>query len=105
VYRALAFLVGEGLVHRIERLNAFIAAGNQRTGPGPAHVAGGNQFLICDRCGHTAQLHDPVVVEALAGIAQRFGFVARAATIEMQGICAACSVAGTPGGGTARPSG
>jgi Fur family zinc uptake transcriptional regulator len=105
VYRALAFLVEEGLVHRIERLNAFIAAGNQRARPSLVPVAGGNQFLICDRCGHTAQLHDPLVVAALAGVMERFGFVAHDATIELQGTCAACSVAATPGGSTASPPG
>jgi len=101
VYRALAFLLEEGLVHRIERLNAFIAAGEQRAAPGTVQVAGKVQFLICDRCGHTAQLHDATVVDALAQVMDRLGFVARDATIELQGVCATCSVADIPGGSAA----
>jgi Fur family zinc uptake transcriptional regulator len=92
VYRALAFLLDEGLVHRIERLNAFIAAGEQWATP---RAAGKVQFLICDRCGHTAQLHDPTVVDALSLVMDRLGFVARDATIEVQGVCATCCIADT----------
>jgi Fur family zinc uptake transcriptional regulator len=105
VYRTLAFLVEEGLAHRIERLNAYIAAGQQQAHPGSAPVAGSHQFLICDRCGHTTQLQDHLVAAALAGVMQRLGFVAHDATIELQGTCAACSVAATPGGSTASPPG
>jgi Fur family zinc uptake transcriptional regulator len=105
VYRALAFLVEEGFAHRIERLNAYIAAGKQQAHPGAAPVAGSHQFLICDRCGHTTQLQDPLVAAALASVMQRLGFVGHVATIELQGLCAACAAAGMPGGTLARPPG
>ena len=98
VYRALACLLEEGLVHRIERLNAFITAAEQPAPPGTVQVAGKVQFLICDRCGNTARLHDATVVAALAQVMGRLGFVARDATIELQGVCATCSVADIPGG-------
>ena len=105
LYRALAFLLEEGLVHRIERLNAFITAAEQPAPPGTVQVAGKVQFLICDRCGNTARLHDATVVDALAQVMGRLGFVARDATIELQGVCATCSVADIPGGRAARPAG
>jgi Fur family zinc uptake transcriptional regulator len=44
VYRALRFLIGVGLAHRVESLNAFIAC----RFPGEAHLAG---FHVCVRCG------------------------------------------------------
>src|SRR5262249_61727897 len=45
VYRALEFLIGLGLVHRIASRNAFLACvNNHRTG---ALVT----FLICESCG------------------------------------------------------
>jgi Fur family transcriptional regulator, zinc uptake regulator len=47
VYRALEFLLENGLVHRIERLNAYTAC----VGPGHQHA---HQFLICRRCGTAA---------------------------------------------------
>ena len=40
VYRALEFLLGEGLVHKIESLNAYVGCGE------PGHADAG-QFLIC----------------------------------------------------------
>ena len=48
VYRALNFLLDNGLVHRIESLNAFIACA------GVDHDHEG-QFLICSDCGRTAR--------------------------------------------------
>jgi Fur family zinc uptake transcriptional regulator len=44
VYRALRLLIGTGLAHRIESLNAFIAC----RFPGETHLAG---FHVCERCG------------------------------------------------------
>src|SRR4051794_6447763 len=49
VYRALEFLRAQGLVHRIESLNAYL--GCER--PGEAH---GGQFLLCSGCGAAAEL-------------------------------------------------
>ncbi len=52
VYRALDFLLEHGLVHKVERLNAFI--GCAEAGHGQAHDHGHpHQFLICRRCGTT----------------------------------------------------
>jgi Fur family zinc uptake transcriptional regulator len=44
VYRALKVLIGAGLTHRIESLNAFVAC----RFPGERHLAG---FLVCEGCG------------------------------------------------------
>ena len=49
VYRALEFLCREGLVHKIESLNAYVGCG----APGHASAA---QFLICRACGTAAEI-------------------------------------------------
>ena len=54
VYRALNFLQGKGLVHRIESLNAFVAC----THSDHAHEG---QFLICSDCGKSEELADESV--------------------------------------------
>src|SRR6201996_9536318 len=45
VYRALDFLRENGLVHRIESRNAFVACVHHHSGGDPV------VFLICERCG------------------------------------------------------
>ena len=50
VYRALEFLIEQGLVHRIESQNAYVACAC------PEH-AHGFQLLICRQCGYVEELH------------------------------------------------
>ena len=45
IYRALDFLRDNGLVHRIESRNAFVACVHNHAGADPV------VFLICERCG------------------------------------------------------
>lgn len=90
VYRALDFLQEQGLVHRLERLNAFLpcmqALHEHDAGHDHAH-----QFLICKRCGTAAELTDPAVAEALSQAAARLGFAPSRATVEVEGVCARCA--------------
>ena len=83
VYRALDFLSREGLVHRIDRLNAYVGC----SAPQAAHQA---YFLICSTCGDAAEFHDPGLAAAISGCAQRSGFELAAATVELAGLCARC---------------
>jgi Fur family zinc uptake transcriptional regulator len=92
VYRALDFLLEHGLIHKVERLNAFI--GCAETGHGHAHGHDHpHQFLICRRCGATAEIADAAVTEAIDSAARRAGFVLHHATVEIEGTCARCAVA------------
>src|SRR5437899_9143361 len=50
VYRALDFLMANGLVHRIESRNAFLACAHDHEAT--ATVA----FLICERCGSVGEI-------------------------------------------------
>jgi len=83
VYRALDFLLAQGLVHRIESLNAFVGCVH----PDGSH---GGQFLICDDCGAAAEVHDPRVDAAVARRAEELGFTVARKTIEVRGLCPAC---------------
>jgi Fur family zinc uptake transcriptional regulator len=83
VYRALEFLLAHGLVHRIERLNAFVGCSH----PGAPHAG---QFLLCTRCGTAAELDDPAVDQSVAAAAARLGFSVARQTVEVEGLCPAC---------------
>lgn len=84
VYRALDFLMQQGLIHRVERLNAFIGCDE---GASHTHAA---QFLICRTCGAVEELDDRAVAAAVGLAAAARGFTPSRATIEIEGTCAAC---------------
>ncbi len=87
VYRALEFLLAQGLIHRIESLNAYVGCMNPEGHPEGAH---GGQFLICSDCGAAAEVHDPRVDAAVARRAEELGFAVRRKTIEVEGVCPPC---------------
>jgi Fur family zinc uptake transcriptional regulator len=90
VYRALDFLLEHGLIHKVERLNAFIGC----TDAGHAHDhAHPHQFLICRSCGATAEIADHAVSHAIESAAARAGFALAQATVEIEGTCARCAAA------------
>ncbi|GAN53179.1 regulator protein [Tanticharoenia sakaeratensis NBRC 103193] len=90
VYRALDFLADQGLIHRIERLAAFVGCGHMLECDHGGHCGHRAQFLICKRCGATQELEDRRIGEALSDAAARAGFAVEQSTIEIEGICAAC---------------
>ena len=85
VYRALDFLMQQGLIHRVERLNAFIGCDE---GASHTHAA---QFLICNTCGGVDEVDNPAVANAVGLAAAAKGFTPAHATIEIEGTCAACA--------------
>ena len=89
VYRALEFLQEQGLVHKIERLAAFVGCLDDHA-PGHAHSA---QFLICRTCGQVTEIEDAALSAALSDAAARAGFAVTRATVEAEGLCAACVAA------------
>ena len=84
-YRALDFLVEQGLAHRVRRLNAFAACMH----PGEEHDAA---FLICRGCDAVAEVPAARVRAALEAAAAPVGFRVERAGIEALGLCPACSV-------------
>lgn len=82
-YRALDFLVEQGLAHRIQRLNAFIACMHAGESHAPA-------FLICQTCETVAEAPVAPVRAALDTAAADLGFAVDRVTIEALGLCPAC---------------
>ena len=82
-YRALEFLVEQGLAHRIQRLNAFTACVH----PGEDHAPA---FLICRTCHTVAEAEASAARAALDSEATRAGFQVERTTIEALGLCPAC---------------
>jgi Fur family transcriptional regulator, zinc uptake regulator len=90
IYRALDFLLEQGLIHKVERLAAFVgcvhAAAHDEHEHGHAV-----QFLICQRCGVVQELSDPAIGRAMAEAARNAGFTLLGSTVEADGVCAACA--------------
>lgn len=84
VYRALDFLTGIGFVHRVEKLNAYVAC----SAPGAGHAP---VFMICRACNAVAESADAPGRRALDAAAQEAGFTIERAVIEAEGLCPACS--------------
>lgn len=83
VYRALDFLVEQGLAHKIDSMNAFVAcyaAGKPHRGI----------FLICEKCLDVQEVTDKPAADALSKAAAQTGFRANRAVIELHGLCKNC---------------
>ena len=83
VYRALEFLIGLGLLHRIESMNADVGC----THPAERHSG---QFLICSRCRASVELDDREIDHAVRRGAEQMGFQAQHQMVEITGLCPDC---------------
>lgn len=84
VYRALEFLIEQGLIHRIESLNAFIGCTRSEY----EHEL---LLLICERCQEVEERPAKVVMAALAAEVAEAGFIAHRQAVEVLGVCARCA--------------
>jgi Fur family zinc uptake transcriptional regulator len=84
VYRALDFLREQGLVHRIESRNAFIACIHQHD------AAEAVVFLLCEQCGAVGEAGSNALAGAVQAAARAAGFVPKTPVIEIPGVCAHC---------------
>ena len=82
-YRALDFLVINGLAHKIERLNAFIACVH----PSHSHTPA---FMICRLCDAVAEAQSSPARGALGDAARATGFRIERTVVEASGVCPAC---------------
>jgi Fur family transcriptional regulator, zinc uptake regulator len=85
VYRALNRLMRDGLAHRVESKNAYVACSN------PQHRHDTPIFAICCDCGHIDEMHEGEFVQSLTKKVSKGGFAVGRATIEIQGLCASCA--------------
>ncbi|HEY1153304.1 MAG TPA: Fur family transcriptional regulator [Pseudolabrys sp.] len=84
VYRTLDFLREQGLVHRIESRNAFIACIHQHDAGDPV------VFLLCDQCGAVGEAGSEQLAGAVKAAARTAGFTPKTPVIEIAGVCAHC---------------
>lgn len=86
VYRVLSFLLDNGLIHRIESLNAVMMCSHLNE----KHIS---QWLICGQCKKTQECALPSVGTMIDEIETETGFSVTSPTIELVGLCADCKVA------------
>jgi Fur family zinc uptake transcriptional regulator len=84
IYRALDFLRDNGLVHRIESRNAFVACVNNHESDELV------VFLICEHCGAVGEAPSAAVADRLKAAARQAGFAPKTPVIEISGVCAHC---------------
>ncbi|MFT8718742.1 Fur family transcriptional regulator [Acetobacter sp.] len=95
VYRTLEFLMEFGLIHKIERLSAFVPC-THTLGRAPCHdhdseCVHASQFLICRVCSGVTELEDPAIVAAIKAATKNVSFRPQHLTVEIEGVCARCA--------------
>lgn len=86
IYRALDFLLKNGLAHKIESRNAYVAC----TG---GHGDGDAAIFVCDVCGTVAEFNAPHLFHTLEVAAAASQFSPRRMVLEVAGLCAPCQAA------------
>ena len=87
VYRALEFLISQGLVARIESRNAYVPLTHPERDQDCL-------FFICNTCGAAEELEDQRLENLLLETAAQIGFRASRRVIEVEGTCTTCADAG-----------
>ena len=85
IYRALDFLIDQGLIHRVESLNAFV-------GCRCSSYQHEQLLLICKRCEEVEERSAKEVMSALSQETQQAGFNVHSKAIEIHGICKNCQI-------------
>jgi Fur family zinc uptake transcriptional regulator len=85
VYRALDFLIANGLVHRIESRNAFLACVHDHDDTGLV------AFLICESCGSVGEVEATTLARTLKDVGRDAGFTPRMSVVEISGMCSNCA--------------
>ncbi len=84
VYRALEFLLEQGLIHRIASLNAFLGCIH----PSKQHLA---CFFICQHCGNAEELvESQTLQQEIQRRALDLGFSIQQSILEVAGWCKQC---------------
>lgn len=90
IYRALDYLLQEGLVHKVGALNAYVACAEtcaerctQRHPP--------VFMLVCPGCRQSREISDPDLYQTIYATMQRQGFQLQGDTVELTGICPGCA--------------
>ena len=87
VYRALAYLLDNGLAHRLASQNAFVACGHAHGAEEPVI------FLICEQCGEVKEATSAALSIELSALSALAGFKPRTRVVEIAGRCERCVAA------------
>ncbi len=96
IYRALEFLVEQGLVHRVDALSRFVACSHEPDEAEAHHPL----FLVCSTCERTTELHDDAALAALARSLEAAGADFEQSAVEVKGLCRDCREHAHPSGET-----
>jgi len=83
VYRALDFLLAEGLIHRLDAVNAWTACQDVE---GQHH----DLLVVCTCCGKVAEVSDPALSRQLAERVAQTGYRLAAHETELRALCPVC---------------
>jgi Fur family zinc uptake transcriptional regulator len=83
VYRTLDFLLEHGLIHRLNRLNAYVGCSH----PQDEHNC---YFLICNVCGVVSEWHNDEVASIISKTLSRNQFEVKHISVEIEGKCQHC---------------
>jgi Fur family transcriptional regulator, zinc uptake regulator len=84
IYRALDFLIEQGLIHRVESLNAFVGCRCS----GQQHE---QLLLICKQCEEVEERSALAVMQTIARELSDARFIVHSKAIEIHGICVNCT--------------
>lgn len=83
VYRALDFLIEQGLAHKIGRMNLFVAC-QHTSHPIPS------LFLVCPKCAGVTELQERSVMSALSNSLAEAGHRLESPEVEISALCPKC---------------
>jgi Fur family zinc uptake transcriptional regulator len=83
VYRALDFLIEQGLAHKIGRMNLFVACRHA------SHQVP-SLFLVCPKCSGVTELQEKSVMGALSASLAEAGHRLESPEVEISALCPKC---------------
>ncbi len=83
VYRALDFLIEQGLAHKIGRMNLFVACRHA------SHQIP-SLFLVCPKCSGVTELQEQSVMSALSTSLAEAGHRLESPEVEISALCPKC---------------
>lgn len=85
VYRALNRLITDGMAHKLESTNTFVACSHAH------HNDCAPVFVICDICGEAKEFDDATINTQLTQRTTELAFTVERTIVELHGICAKCA--------------
>lgn len=93
IYRALKRLSDDGLVHKLESANAYIACAHATCCGGERCKSSYTVFFLCEGCGSVEEVNGQAITKDVELMANELGFDAQSSALEVRGQCAECQAA------------